>query len=824
MQPSPSPLPVYSQHLAQPSTSHYSLAYQSPTKVQYPSLHGIASQYLPPAYSEKRFSKNTHRLYRLAPPSAALTPYYGTSIPDALSPLTCTGTVQTPACLLSLSRSDNLRTLVSPSLQKQHVSDRILSNYISSVHPTVQSLGSTCGASVSTGGTGQAMLGSTIHRTTPCGTTDGILPPKGKTSSPDYADMSRKLSSPTSPPIAKTTRGDLVTTYNMHNPTRPQKRATEVEPELEIAVQLSEDPTVHTLKTTAYQYTEDLLWLDAQREKSVIPLPAPCLQITTPFRVVNWEQALAQHPDRQFADYITNGIRYGFRIGYDYDTTHHRSAKCNMQSARENPGPVEEYVRAECAAGRLVPLPDQTSIHVSRFGVIPKSNQPGKWRLILDLSHPKGHSINDGIAPERCSLHYISVDTAVSKIFQLGRHTRLAKIDVEHAYRNVPVHPSDRHLLGMRWQNQLYVDTTLPFGLRSAPKIFTAVADALEWILTQRGVTSSDHYLDDFLTMGKATSSDCENNLRLILEVCEWLGVPLKSSKIEGPATTLTFLGIQLDTVTMDIRLPEEKLVHLMSMLAGWRTKKRCTKRELLSLIGKLNHAAKVVVAGRLFLRRMIGVAYSVRELHHWVHLSEGFRSDLEWWFAFLSRWNGRSMMEVHNPCWSPQVTFSSDASGSWGCGAVWRKEWIQCQWNSTWADKGIAVKELLPIVLAVALWGRQWTHCQVLVQCDNMAVVSVINTLKCKESTLLHLMRCLHFVTAQCDIKLRAEHIQGVLNVAADAVSRNNLQVFRDVVRDASPHPVPVPPQLWQLLVTHMPDWLSPTWRSLLTDFWSRA
>ena len=181
-------------------------------------------------------------------------------------------------------------------------------------------------------------------------------------------------------------------------------------------------------------------------------------------------------------------------------------------------------------------------------------------------------------------------------------------------------------------------------------------------------------------------------------------------------------------------------------------------------------------------------------------------------------------MMEVHNPTWTPQVTFSSDASGSWGCGAVWEKEWLQCQWNTTWAEKGIATKELLPIVLAVALWGRQWRHCQVLVQCDNMAVVAAFNSLKCREPTMLHLMRCLHFFTAQLDIKLRAEHLKGVLNIAADAVSRNHLQVFQDAVKGASQLPTAVPPQLWQLLVSQMPDWLSPTWRSLLADFWKAA
>ena len=89
----------------------------------------------------------------------------------------------------------------------------------------------------------------------------------------------------------------------------------------------------------------------------------------------------------------------------------------------------------------------------------------------------------------------------------------LAKVDIEHAYRNIPIHPQDRHLLGMRWNNILYIDTVLPFGLRSAPKLFNAIADTLEWILLSRGVTHLHHYLDDVLTMGPKESDECESNL-----------------------------------------------------------------------------------------------------------------------------------------------------------------------------------------------------------------------------------------------------------------------------------------------------------------------
>ena len=186
-------------------------------------------------------------------------------------------------------------------------------------------------------------------------------------------------------------------------------------------------------------------------------------------------------------------------------------------------------------------------MHINRFGVIPKANQPGKWRLITDLSHPKPGSINEGIDPSLCSLRYPSIDQAVEAIMQQEGEVYLAKIDIEQAFRNIPVHPDDRILLGMIWNHELYLDANLPFGLRSAPQIFfTAVADALEWISRKHGVSYSLHYLDDYLTMGN--KEECDRNLQLIIAACNLLGVPLKIQKVEGPATCITFLGIELDT------------------------------------------------------------------------------------------------------------------------------------------------------------------------------------------------------------------------------------------------------------------------------------
>lgn len=146
-----------------------------------------------------------------------------------------------------------------------------------------------------------------------------------------------------------------------------------------------------------------------------------------------------------------------------------------------------------------------------------------------------------------------------------GRHwlmtwALLAKLDIKLAYRLVPVHPHDRHLLGIEWQGAYYVDGALPFGLHFAPKIFTAVADALQWILLNEGVSIVDHYLDDFVTLGPPGSVECGHNLDRIMAICRDLGVPLATEKLEGPSQCLTFLGLKMDTLACKLRLPADKL------------------------------------------------------------------------------------------------------------------------------------------------------------------------------------------------------------------------------------------------------------------------
>ena len=105
---------------------------------------------------------------------------------------------------------------------------------------------------------------------------------------------------------------------------------------------------------------------------------------------------------------------------------------------------------------------------------------------------------------------------------------------------------------------------------------------------------------------GALDTSECAEALKLSLSLCERLGVPISRMKVEGPATVLSFLGILLDMVAFELKLPDDKLRRLKSLIQQWKSRKSCTKRELLSLIGQLQHACRVVRPGRTFLRRMI--------------------------------------------------------------------------------------------------------------------------------------------------------------------------------------------------------------------------
>ena len=185
-----------------------------------------------------------------------------------------------------------------------------------------------------------------------------------------------------------------------------------------------------------------------------------------------------------------------------------------------------------------------------------------------------------------------------------------------------------------------------------------------------------------------------------------------------------------------------------------------------------------------------------------------------------MEQWNGTSLLWDHLHQHA-EVMVISDISGSWGCGALAGGSWLQHEWLPGTLGMSIAQKELIPIVMASVIWGRQWGKKVVQFWSDNEAVVTVMNKLSARDKQLSHLLRCMVFLAARHSFWFIASHIPGKDNQVADAISRNDMSRFYlQAPAGMAREPTKIPTDLPQWIYVHPPDWLSPAWTEQFKNF----
>ena len=224
-----------------------------------------------------------------------------------------------------------------------------------------------------------------------------------------------------------------------------------------------------------------------------------------------------------------------------------------------------------------------------------------------------------------------------------------------------------------------------------------------------------------------------------------------------------------------------------------------------------------VPATSHFYGEQLIALLAVAKQPHHRIRLNAEFKSDLMLWQTFATRWNGSSLFIPHGPA---DVTITSDASGSWGCGAWYGTRWFQLKWEGQIQSASITVKELLPIIIASVIWGPHFSGKRVLSNCDNSAVVTILNSRYTREKQLMQLLRSLFFLEAYFQFQLSATHIPGVQNVCADDLSRNRLPAFREKVPHADKYPSHIPSSLMQWLLLPGTEWTSPTWMQQFSSF----
>ena len=171
--------------------------------------------------------------------------------------------------------------------------------------------------------------------------------------------------------------------------------------------------------------------------------------------------------------------------------------------------------------------------------------------------------------------------------------------------------------------------------------------------------------------------------------------------------------------------------------------------------------------------------------MDNFVRLNVSARSDIQWWSLFAARWNGTSMLMRFDRA-NPQISVTSDASGTWGCGAYEGDKWLQFAWPTTMEASHISVREMIPVVMAAALWGQYWTGKSVRFFSDNSAVVALINSGSSREN-----ISCAAFIMAKYNFVALGAHD------LADALSRNNSHYFLSHYPQTQASPTGVPPEL---------------------------
>ncbi|VDI51238.1 Hypothetical predicted protein [Mytilus galloprovincialis] len=354
---------------------------------------------------------------------------------------------------------------------------------------------------------------------------------------------------------------------------------------------------------------------------------------------------------------------------------------------------------------------------------------PGTYRMIHHLSFPEGSSINDNIPQDNCSVQYASIQDAIEliKIKTVGRTSFCAKTDISSAFRIINITESQYKLFGFMWEGKYYYDKNLQMGCSSSCQIFEKFSSAIEWIARKKLlITHMVHILDDFMIVDK-TEDGCKKKLNRFLAICKDMGIPISKEKTFQPSQVMSFVGYEIDTQLMEVRLPIDKLDKCNNIITVVLQKEKITLRELQSIIGTLNFACAVVIPGRAFLRRLIDLTIGVKKSFHRIRMTKSVQQDLNTWQNFLRNFNGKSLILSDRWLTSDQLHLFTDASGTLGYGALFGAQWFLGKWDTKWQKQNIAFLELYPIVLAVEIWGHQIKNQCIYFHTDNIALVSVI-------------------------------------------------------------------------------------------------
>ena len=432
------------------------------------------------------------------------------------------------------------------------------------------------------------------------------------------------------------------------------------------------------------------------------------IPVNTKWNLERFQELLNDYEDIDVIEWL----RYGWPSGRLPSLADPTINNLNHKGATDHPAALQEYINKERRHGAVMGpfdrIPFQTKVGISPLSTRPTQGTEER-RIILDLSFPPGNSVNDGMIKDnylgfQASLTFPKVDDFAFRIFSLGKHCMMFKVDLSRYFRQLPLDPGDYSLIGYVIGGKIYFDKVLPMGMRTAPYIAQRVTNAIAYIHRQLQYFILN-YVDDFV--GAEEYERIWEAYTALTQLLAELRVDISKEKLVPPTIRLEFLGITFDAEKMTMEISAEKLIDIQQELQLWLYRTKATRKEVESLIGKLQFLAKCIRAGRTFLARLIQWIRSMKRGQDY-HIPQEARKDIAWWSRCAAQFNRVSLIWLHKEPQTDKI-LATDACLV-GYGGTIQGQYIRGRFPKHLRGSNIAYLEILAVMVALKVWGHLFT------------------------------------------------------------------------------------------------------------------
>ena len=449
---------------------------------------------------------------------------------------------------------------------------------------------------------------------------------------------------------------------------------------------------------------------------------------------------------------------------------------------------MQEEIEKLLLKGAIQLVSPSNGQFVSRLFLVPKKT--GDLRPVINL-----RPLNKFIIHKHFKMENLQ---NVTQLVRKGDY--MVTIDLKDAYFSIPIHQSHRKFLRFSWRNQLFQFAALPFGLTSAPRVFTKVLKPVIANMRQRGIRCLI-YIDDLIIVA-SSKMECNEQAAFAVQLLTDLGFNVNMEKSNlVPKTRVEFLGFVLDSLRMELFLPEKKKEDILQRIRNLLMSRQILVRQISSMVGLMQSAKWAVMPAVIyyrFLQRDLNSALEEtgRDYDSLIMLSQEARQELKMWLTNLEMWHGRAMVMSR-----PSLIIQTDASLlGWGAVCLNTGKEANGLWSKEETMLHINVLELMTAWFAIQTLVNVTTGAHVRFQMDNTTAVSYINKQGgTKSCQMVIIAKKIWDWAIKHQVQVSAEHLPGKQNVTADKLSRelnDNLEwsldreVFCKLIRKAGFRP----------------------------------